>query len=61
VELRYGRGGGEWNGGVGQVKPGSRPPWVELVEAVWVQVTARSAYIFPLYSDVIKEALGYDQ
>uniref|UniRef100_A0A0D9ZMT2 Uncharacterized protein n=1 Tax=Oryza glumipatula TaxID=40148 RepID=A0A0D9ZMT2_9ORYZ len=51
-------GGG---GGVGKVKAGSRPPWVGLAAAVWVQVAAGSAYVFPLYSHAIKEALGYNQ
>jgi hypothetical protein len=54
-------GGGERNGGVGRVKAGSRPPWVGLAAAVWVQVAAGSAYIFPLYTHAIKEALGYNQ
>lgn len=53
--------GGGGNGGIGRVKAGSRPPWVGLAAAVWVQVAAGSAYIFPLYSHAIKEALGYDQ
>jgi hypothetical protein len=43
------------------VKAGSRPPWVGLAAAVWVQVAAGSAYVFPLYSHAIKEALGYNQ
>jgi hypothetical protein len=46
---------------VGKVKAGSRPPWVGLAAAVWVQVAAGSAYVFPLYSHAIKEALGYNQ
>ncbi|AQK44616.1 hypothetical protein ZEAMMB73_Zm00001d025797 [Zea mays] len=53
-----GRGGGP---GPGRVKAGSRPPWVGLAAAVWVQVAAGSAYVFPLYSHAIKEALGYNQ
>ncbi|XP_015692376.2 protein NUCLEAR FUSION DEFECTIVE 4-like [Oryza brachyantha] len=51
-------GGG---GGAGKVKAGSRPPWVGLAAAVWVQMAAGSAYVFPLYSHAIKEALGYNQ
>ncbi|KAL6903657.1 hypothetical protein ACP4OV_004470 [Aristida adscensionis] len=47
--------------GPGRVKAGSRPPWVGLAAAVWVQVAAGSAYVFPLYSHAVKEALGYDQ
>lgn len=54
-------GGGGGGGGVGKVKAGSRPPWVGLAAAVWVQVAAGSAYVFPLYSHAIKEALGYNQ
>jgi hypothetical protein len=34
---------------------------VGLAAAVWVQVAAGSAYVFPLYSPAIKEALGYNQ
>jgi hypothetical protein len=34
---------------------------VGLAAAVWVQVAAGSAYVFPLYSHAVKEALGYDQ
>lgn len=48
-------------GGLGKVKAGSRPPWVGLAAAVWVQVAAGSAYVFPLYSHAVKEALGYNQ
>jgi hypothetical protein len=54
-------GGAERNAGVERVKAGSRPPWMGLAAAVWVQVAAGSAYIFPLYSDAIKEALDYNQ
>uniref|UniRef100_A0A0D9W6U4 Uncharacterized protein n=1 Tax=Leersia perrieri TaxID=77586 RepID=A0A0D9W6U4_9ORYZ len=53
--------GGTGGGGIGKVKAGSRPPWVGLAAAVWVQVAAGSAYVFPLYSHAIKEALGYNQ
>jgi hypothetical protein len=53
--------GGGGGGGLGKVKAGSRPPWVGLAAAVWVQVAAGSAYVFPLYSHAIKEALGYNQ
>ncbi|KAG2573159.1 protein NUCLEAR FUSION DEFECTIVE 4-like [Panicum virgatum] len=54
-------GGGGGGPGPGKVKAGSRPPWVGLAAAVWVQVAAGSAYVFPLYSHAVKEALGYDQ
>nr|CAB3487549.1 unnamed protein product [Digitaria exilis] len=53
--------GGGGGPGPGPVKAGSRPPWVGLAAAVWVQVAAGSAYVFPLYSHAIKEALGYNQ
>ncbi|CAM0903934.1 unnamed protein product [Alopecurus aequalis] len=53
--------GGGGGGALGKVKAGSRPPWVGLAAAVWVQVAAGSAYVFPLYSHAVKEALGYNQ
>jgi hypothetical protein len=53
--------GGGGGPGPGRVKAGSRPPWVGLAAAVWVQVAAGSAYVFPLYSHAVKEALGYNQ
>ncbi|KAL9249295.1 NUCLEAR FUSION DEFECTIVE 4-like protein [Drosera capensis] len=43
------------------VKAGSRPPWVGLAAAVWVQFAAGSAYNFPLYSSALKSVLGYNQ
>lgn len=43
------------------VKAGSRPPWVGLAAAVWVQVAAGCAYNFPLYSHSLKSVLGYNQ
>ncbi|XP_039120635.1 protein NUCLEAR FUSION DEFECTIVE 4 [Dioscorea cayenensis subsp. rotundata] len=45
----------------GKVKEGSRPPWVGLAAAVWVQVAAGSGYCFPLYSPSLKSVLGYSQ
>nr|CAD1824978.1 unnamed protein product [Ananas comosus var. bracteatus] len=45
----------------GAVKGGSRPPWVGLGAAVWVQVAAGSAYTFPLYSHALKAVLGLRQ
>ncbi|KAJ4745727.1 Major facilitator superfamily protein [Rhynchospora pubera] len=44
-----------------QTKKGTRPPWVGLAAAVWVQLAAANAYTFPLYSDTLKSVLGYDQ
>lgn len=43
------------------LKAGSRPPWVGLGAAVWVQIAAGSAYTFPLYSSALKSQLGYSQ
>ncbi|KAG6537317.1 protein NUCLEAR FUSION DEFECTIVE 4-like [Zingiber officinale] len=44
-----------------EVKAGSRPPWVGLAAAVWVQVAAGAAYTFPLYSPSLKAVLGLGQ
>ncbi|MQL95463.1 hypothetical protein Taro_028134 [Colocasia esculenta] len=43
------------------VKAGSRPPWVGLGAAAWVQVAAGSAFAFPLYSHSLKSVLGFNQ
>ncbi|XP_050286689.1 protein NUCLEAR FUSION DEFECTIVE 4 [Quercus robur] len=43
------------------LKAGSRPPWVGLAAAVWVQIAAGNSYNFPLYSSEIKSVLGYNQ
>lgn len=43
------------------VKAGSRPPWVGLAAAVWVQIAAGNAYNFPLYSPLLKSVLGFNQ
>ncbi|XP_078430600.1 major facilitator superfamily protein [Wolffia australiana] len=43
------------------VKEGSRPPWVGLGAAVWVQLAAGSAFAFPLYSPSLKSVLGFSQ
>ncbi|CAA6670453.1 unnamed protein product [Spirodela intermedia] len=43
------------------VKNGSRPPWVGLGAAVWVQMAAGCGYTFPLYSPALKSALGLTQ
>ena len=45
----------------GAVKEGSRPPWVGLGAAVWIQVAAGSAFAFPLYSPSLKSVLGFSQ
>ncbi|KAG5523259.1 hypothetical protein RHGRI_035176 [Rhododendron griersonianum] len=43
------------------LKAGSRPPWVGLGAAVWVEIAAGNPYNFPLYSPAIKSVLGYNQ
>ncbi|KAM7253824.1 hypothetical protein ACFE04_031506 [Oxalis oulophora] len=43
------------------LKHGSRPPWVGLAAAIWVQTSAGSAYNFPLYSPALKSVMGYNQ
>lgn len=43
------------------VKAGTRPPWVGLGAAVWVQIAAGNAYNFPLYSHSLKAVLGFSQ
>ncbi|CAN4086445.1 unnamed protein product [Withania somnifera] len=43
------------------LKEGSRPPWVGLAAAVWVQIAAGNAYTFPLYSPALKSVLGFSQ
>lgn len=43
------------------LKAGSRPPWVGLAAAVWVEIAAGNANNFPLYSTVLKSVLGYNQ
>lgn len=43
------------------LKAGSRPPWVGLAAAVWVQIAAGNSYNFPLYSPTLKSVLGYSQ
>lgn len=44
-----------------QEKAGTRPSWVGLAAAIWVQLVAANAYTFPLYSGTLKSVLGYDQ
>ncbi|KAK9947454.1 hypothetical protein M0R45_003078 [Rubus argutus] len=43
------------------VKEGTRPPWVGLGAAVWVQIAAGNSYNFPLYSHSLKSVLGFNQ
>ncbi|KAL6996664.1 hypothetical protein U1Q18_006793 [Sarracenia purpurea var. burkii] len=43
------------------LKGGSRPPWVGLGAAVWVEIAAGNAYTFPLYSPSLKSVLGFNQ
>ncbi|BAF18882.1 protein NUCLEAR FUSION DEFECTIVE 4 [Oryza sativa Japonica Group] len=43
------------------VKAGSRPPWVGLGAAVWVQVAGGASSTFALYSHALKVALAADQ
>lgn len=43
------------------LKGGTRPPWVGLAAAVWVQISASSSYNFPLYSPLLKSVLGFNQ
>lgn len=43
------------------LKAGSRPPWVGLAAAVWVEFAAGNAYNFPLYSPALKSVLGFNQ
>ncbi|GMP34593.1 hypothetical protein CsSME_00007399 [Camellia sinensis var. sinensis] len=43
------------------IKAGSRPPWVGLSAAVWVEIAAGSGYTFALYSTTLKTVLGFNQ
>ncbi|KAM7263080.1 hypothetical protein ACFE04_000763 [Oxalis oulophora] len=43
------------------LKAGTRPPWVGLGAAVWVQIASGNAYNFPLYSHTLKSVLGFSQ
>lgn len=51
----------ESNDMAGREKRGSRPPWVGLAAAVWVELAAGSAYTFALYSHSLKSILGLTQ
>ena len=46
---------------MGQVKAGTRPPWLGLGAAVWLQSSAGTSSAFALYSSALKVALGADQ
>ncbi|KAI9117317.1 hypothetical protein K1719_011483 [Acacia pycnantha] len=43
------------------LKAGSRPPWVGLGAAVWIQIASGNAYTFPLYSHSLRSVLGFNQ
>lgn len=43
------------------LKMGTRPPWVGLGAAVWVQIASGNAYNFPLYSHSLKSVLNLNQ
>ncbi|KAA8535236.1 hypothetical protein F0562_030239 [Nyssa sinensis] len=43
------------------LKGGTRPPWVGLGAAVWLQIAVGNAYNFPLYSHSLKSVLGFNQ
>jgi hypothetical protein len=47
--------------GPASVKAGSRPPWLGLGAAAWVQVAGGASSTFALYSHALKVALGADQ
>lgn len=44
-----------------RLKGGSRPPWVGLGAAVWVQIASGNTFTFPLYSHSLKSVLGFNQ
>ncbi|XP_020203738.1 protein NUCLEAR FUSION DEFECTIVE 4 [Cajanus cajan] len=44
-----------------RLKGGSRPPWVGLAAAVWVQIASGNTFTFPLYSHSLKSVLLFDQ
>ena len=43
------------------LKAGTRPPWLGLGAAVWVQIASGIAYNFPIYSHSLKSVLGFNQ
>ncbi|KAL5547708.1 hypothetical protein UlMin_002939 [Ulmus minor] len=44
-----------------RLKAGTRPPWMGLGAAVWVQIASGNPYAFPLYSHSLKSVLGFNQ
>ncbi|KAK9677250.1 hypothetical protein RND81_11G130900 [Saponaria officinalis] len=42
-------------------KAGSRPPWVGLAAAVWIEFAAGNGYTFPLFTPSLKSILGFSQ
>ncbi|OMO54458.1 Nodulin-like protein [Corchorus capsularis] len=44
-----------------KLKEGSRPPWVGLAAAIWVEISAGNGSTFPLYSSALKSVLGFSQ
>ncbi|XP_061350850.1 protein NUCLEAR FUSION DEFECTIVE 4-like [Gastrolobium bilobum] len=43
------------------LKGGTRPPWVGLGAAVWIQIASGNGYTFSLYSHSLKSVLGFNQ
>ncbi|KAJ9131207.1 hypothetical protein P3X46_035292 [Hevea brasiliensis] len=43
------------------LKAGTRPPWVGLGAAVWLQIASGNSYNFALYSHSLKSVLGFNQ
>ncbi|CAH2057548.1 unnamed protein product [Thlaspi arvense] len=43
------------------LKLGTRPPWLGLGAAVWLQIASGNGYNFPLYSHSLKSVLGFNQ
>ncbi|XP_054820312.1 protein NUCLEAR FUSION DEFECTIVE 4-like [Prosopis cineraria] len=43
------------------LKRGSRPPWVGLGAAVWIQICSGNSCTFPLYSHSLRSVLGFNQ
>ncbi|XP_042518101.1 protein NUCLEAR FUSION DEFECTIVE 4 [Macadamia integrifolia] len=43
------------------LKAGSRPPWVGLGAAVWVQIAVGNGFNFTLYSTSLKSVMGFSQ
>lgn len=43
------------------LKAGSRPPWVGLAAAIWLQIASGNAATFPLYSHSLKSVMEFNQ